>query len=661
VRAAGRDTTAAEREEFRAEAAEELGVAPQDVELTREGDRIEAEPALTEDQRFLDGLTGGAFAGVAETADRQIGRVVDVTGFDEEARADAAEAARTGVVLPSLAAGAAVAEGADRLGVGLPEVDTTGVRETADEAVETAGEGVILPAAASATAVEEGAERMGIDTDAVEAEVDATIDEVRAEVDRFSGREAGETIRETAGRAADAGEPLAEGAVAPAAATATAVEVGGDALEDRGIGAEEAATAGAAGIVTPEPLSTGTGIAVGAVAAGALAVGAARRSELEIPDPEEIGVGLGGAEIDAPEGRREETVELPLDETAVEEPPELSVPTDGAVTVTELDAPERPPDDTGELGAPTVEASPLLGGETAEEDTVDEDDSRFITEETLVDPDDRTGELARQQQEQALFENRRRFGDVVRDSVPEAPREEVPGEIDEIDDGIAGVGEPETAEGGELFGERFDRFIDEELRDVDDVTTVDREAVRLPGEEATGTDVGVLPEFDPGLGLDEALDTSPATDVGPTQEPIGFLGPDTGPDTGTAIPALEETPVETVTTTTAAPPAFDVPTPYATPAASSTATTDALETLTNTATGTSVGEATATSSVVETVQPEQLLTSAATADVSRRRRRPRTPDLDVFAFGEEDASDRGTEAFTFGFDPEVGLLSGDRL
>lgn len=132
---------------------------------------------------------------------------------------------------------------------------------------------------------------------------------------------------------------------------------------------------GAAGVATPEPTTSVGGAVLGTVAAGALAIDAARRSEFEVPEREEV---QETGEL-APGRGNPRSSELGVGEQVGSE---VSVPTGGTVDSGEIDVPERR-ESPGEIGVP--EAGVAVGrGETIGR----EDDRVEITEEDLIVPED---------------------------------------------------------------------------------------------------------------------------------------------------------------------------------------------------------------------------------------------------------------------------------
>jgi hypothetical protein len=111
----------------------------------------------------------------------------------------------------------------------------------------------------------------------------------------------------------------------------------------------------------------------------------------------------------------------------------------------------------------------------------DSDGSPFDVSDTRFDPERRRreerNEIARQQQEQVEFETQQRFGDEVRDRVPEF-RDEVrtrSNAADDIDDGVSGEGNPQTAGDSPVdldFEENFQASRDAARKPADDLREV---------------------------------------------------------------------------------------------------------------------------------------------------------------------------------------------
>ncbi|SNZ06155.1 hypothetical protein SAMN06269185_1068 [Natronoarchaeum philippinense] len=128
---------------------------------------------------------------------------------------------------------------------------------------------------------------------------------------------------------------------------------------------QAALTAAAAGVATPEPVSTGTGLAVGGLVAGGLALDAARRSEFELPTEQDQ------PEIEAPTEERSAEFEAPSDtdlggaevgvgETMVSS--ELEA-TDQMVQQSEVSVPSQPEQPTSGESVPTIEAAGQYTGQ----------------------------------------------------------------------------------------------------------------------------------------------------------------------------------------------------------------------------------------------------------------------------------------------------------
>ena len=316
----------------------------------------------------------------------------------------------------------------------------------------------------------------------------------------------------------------------------------------------ESAALPAAAVATPEPAST----AVGGAALGLSAVGVGtqfdettrvggpfapaglpaseidaptERSELPGEGPGELGVPdttVGGTgafgELDAPTERSE----LPAEGAG-----ELGVPdttVGGSGSQPEIETPERPPGDTTtEIGVPGIEAAQQIGQVRDEVELLDEAELEELRRQERSD-------VARQQFEQTIFEQRRDFGEIERETLPERDRF---GRrtFDDIGAGIAGQGEPETfGDRDETFAERFSRLIDEGAADR-------REQAQQPFVSTGGETVAAgeaedtsLFDFPRDVGSESALaETAPAPPVSD-----GIFGVGTDPADGAPMPADSE-------------------------------------------------------------------------------------------------------------------------
>jgi len=309
--------------------------------------------------------------------------------------------------------------------------------------------------------------------------------------------------------------------------------------------AQTAVAAGAAGIAAPEPTTTiGGAVVAGGAIAGAGAIDLAQRGEIEV-DPQEIDqdrselevsdASIGQAELEATATQRQAEIETPTEPTPINA--EIETPSTGDVL------------DGTEIGVPTAQAQQVVeiaGQERLVEDLdelLDEDEADRLRREEL-------SETARQQFEQQIFEQERTFGEIERETVPERDRFE-PIEIDDIGEGIAGRGDPETfGERDETFGERFDRIIEERQQEEqrffeqeDSVVTSTRpeqtEAAQQTEEFASAAFVGsfeapAAPEFSPppaATGVDEFQDigVSEWSDAG-FEQPAQFGTPQSETD-----------------------------------------------------------------------------------------------------------------------------------
>jgi len=224
--------------------------------------------------------------------------------------------------------------------------------------------------------------------------------------------------------------------------------------DDGGFGAEEALALGTAGVVTPEPA---TSIGGGVIAGGAaLALGASalsRRNEIEAPEDNqfvtsEIDVGPNDADV----------VEIEPGDVGPATT-EVDFAADG-VEAAEIDTPEQRTTD-GEVDIPNVEASNLVEPMSEEElddtDTIG-DEPDFIIDDSVIEDTGPTVEIPEEEQMTQIREELQRRQEFVRD-------------------------------------------------DVDDVTQVDREPVRFPGQSAEPT-VEADVEADTFEATDGAFDTA---------------------------------------------------------------------------------------------------------------------------------------------------------
>ncbi|MFD2655339.1 hypothetical protein ACFSUP_04390 [Gracilibacillus thailandensis] len=234
-------------------------------------------------------------------------------------------------------------------------------------------------------------------------------------------------------------------------------------------GTAEAATAATA-VAVPEPGSTAVGGAA-LIGAGAIAAGEAGRGRVEIDAPET-------AEEADPRVVTERTIPLESgsDVTELESPESLEDAQPASTTTVE--APETA-EETAPTSATTVEMpeeesqdpmvleTQTVTGVLREEEEVD-DDTVVVDDEpvTIIDePAEDTGQLAREQHEQQIWEQEQEFGEEITDSVPQQEGfDEV--DVNDIEGGISGQGEPQQAvETGETFAERFQRIAEESLED----------------------------------------------------------------------------------------------------------------------------------------------------------------------------------------------------
>jgi hypothetical protein len=372
------------REEFRSEAANEFGVDEQDVEVTAEtvpdpnsptgsSVQFEAEQELTDSQRFADGLTGGKVSGLVETGQRS--------------RQSAAEQIRPALNTAS-AVVTAPAQAAGETFSGAVEIPSQ-ITDAADSAGELASDAeqrfteAVQPARDSADSVEDS----------------VTVD----------ARDAGQNIS----------APLASGgrnATVSQNNTSTGEPVTD--FVDGDIGAEDVAAAGAAGVVTPEPI---TSVAGAGLVAGAGAVVAAN----------EINDRLQSGEIEAPDEREEFTqteIEVPSERqptsTSEIDAPESRTPTFGSEIntpteaesfgVAEIDVPtERQSTVPGEIDVPSVTTSGLIERPLERRD---ESQERVVLDEDTIADEGQTSVLNERERLQQIRDNLERRQQANRDN-----------------------------------------------------------------------------------------------------------------------------------------------------------------------------------------------------------------------------------------------------
>ena len=399
-----------------------------------------------------------------------------------------------------------------------------------------------------------------------------------------------------------------------------------DELVDSSVG-QTAVAAGAAGIAAPEPATTIGGAAVaGGAILGSAALDVSRRGEIDI-DPRDVQQDRSELEVGEP---RATTSELDVGRPR-REAGEVSRPTSPEPVSAEIETPQTGEVvDGSEIGVPRIEAQQATGmqreGRLVEDldELLDEEEAERLRREEL-------SETARQQQEQQIFEQRREFGEIERETIPERDRFE-PIEIDDIGEGIAGRGEPETfGERDETFAERFDRIIEERQQEEQQRFFEQQESVvtRRPGDQQTG-DVGTLADQTAATGF-----VAPAASQGSLNLPIGSVDDiaDTGVDSDVDDAADFGTePRTTETTATGQQPAFDTAQPTAFDAttepalAAETALNQAVETVDATVQQPAFAEPTVTQTAAQPGQQGQQ---------APRIPRPELPETDG-EFGDDE-------------------------
>ncbi|WP_202800999.1 hypothetical protein, partial [Halorubrum sp. T3] len=179
----------------------------------------------------------------------------------------------------------------------------------------------------------------------------------------------------------------------------------------------------------------------------------------------------------------------------------------------------------------------------------------MISGEDIDAPDDRTAEIARQQYQQSKFEVEQRFGEEVRDRVPERPTRDGPGETNDIGSGIAGEGNPGTfGIPGESLGERTRRITQQKERygnvpgaDLRDVTDFESGAGATSRFSSTGAGAGgvgsVSQTTDPtGIAPDPTVTGGPT--VGPVNDPTSIASTTAVTGTQEVDPASDPTGID---------------------------------------------------------------------------------------------------------------------
>jgi len=469
-----------QREQFRQDAADELDVAPDEVDVTRDGDEFRAERSLTESQSFFDGLTGGRVEGVVDAAGDARERAADAFG-------GAADVYGTAAAIPAAVTAGAADRAFDATGFEAPSVDVDfdeigaeaaalgddaldfGV-DAAESFASTTAEGapsqpMLGPDGATGVGQTEGSfDRTTESLDFAADEFERGAEFVSDFVPDADPRSAGETVREVTGDAQDflAGGAPTQPTLGPDGAQnidqgpveAPIVEEQSNNGDGPGFGAEEALALGTAGVVTPEPSTTvGGGILAGGAALALGASALSQRNEIEAPEDNqfvtsEIDVGPNDADV----------VEIEPGDVGPATT-EVDFAADG-VEAAEIDTPEQRTTD-GEVDIPNVEASNLVEPMSEEElddtDTIG-DEPDFIIDDSVIEDTGPTVEIPEEEQMTQIREELQRRQEFVRD-------------------------------------------------DVDDVTQVDREPVRFPGESAEPT-VEADVEADTFEATDGAFDTA---------------------------------------------------------------------------------------------------------------------------------------------------------
>ena len=506
-----------QRQDFRAEAADEFGVAVDDVEVEFDDGEFRARPDTRGSIDTSAGVTAIPFAGSGFGFD-DLPEPGDRLGFDdfrepiEREFDELAEAVDPATIVPPLdqTPGAEIADRVREFDV--EDIPGAGARIGADDIREFDVEDI--PGAGAQFGEED-----------VEA---AAVEAVEAFEDTPGGRAAG-AAREFdvedipgAGAQFDADDIEAAASEAVPAVEVEDIPGAGERIgfEDlprpgdraaREIGTAEAAfAAGAAGIAVPEPGTTVAGAGLATVAAGALVVDGVRRSEIDTPEQGDlIGGGAGvGTEIEAPETPEADRPEIVTPVEADVQPAELGVD-EASVDVTEI-----PVDEAGatvtEIDTPTVEADAIVDQPGSIEQPGD-----FITPEgpTIDDPlDEDTGAPAGAfvDREGVRFPAEEAFEPTVDESFEDDAVEFEPTEFDTV------TGPAVTSQPREVTAAEAESFVDVEA----------------------GTFDAVEPEFDAGP------DTTPA--FGPTSATEPATALDTGVEAGlpTATSTAEATPEE---------------------------------------------------------------------------------------------------------------------
>lgn len=510
----------AEIDAFREEAADELDVDPDDVEVTVDGDEVRAESTLTQSQAFFDELAGGRLEGVVEAG--------------QDAQEATGEAVSTGVqtvgtvsALPATLAGGAAARELEAVGFEAP-----GVGEVGDDFVEDVrgSRGEVVEAFDSgASEVQDVAE---------------PVTEVVEDAYEFGGqavpdvmpRDGAETITDAAGNTIDvltdtaaAGAP-SQPTLGPEGVSGVDTEPveapgvdneseGGDGLD---ISAKDAFALGAAGVVTPEPSTTIGGGVIAGGAALALGAGAlSQRNEIDVPEDgngrattTELDVGAGDADV----------VELEPGE-AGQSVSELDV---GAneVEATEIGVPDEPTGSTtGEVDVPTVEASGVLEqvseGELDDEETGIVDQPDFVIDDNVIEDTGPTVEIPEDEQMRQIREELERRQEFVREDTDftQVDREPVRTFGEEAAEPTV---EAEGFESTEAFDNAFESNFGSFTDPFAGIGAGNDVEAGVEGGLDTAVDSVADVEALPDVAAVEAVDTSVDTFADPSVEATGF-------------------------------------------------------------------------------------------------------------------------------------------
>jgi hypothetical protein len=289
-----------------------------------------------------------------------------------------------------------------------------------------------------------------------------------------------DTIAEAGENAQEFGAGLVEAGTNPRRTFDDAI----DAVEDQPGGGVIAASVP---VAAAEPTPFGE-IGVGTAAVAALGAGAAYGAGQELSRREVEELDEDQAELGVPEEPAgSQSGELTVDEDtgAVQR----EVPVDGISEENpEVEVPDQMDRSEIDVEDGTVRVPAELSGAFLEEQRDDEQTDEERLEELLADEEELSrrereelNELARQAQEQQLYEQEQRYGEQVRDSVPEFRDEPISDNSsqNDIGDGIAGEAQERSVDEEELIGsstegierdetlpvqENFERFMKEKRR-----------------------------------------------------------------------------------------------------------------------------------------------------------------------------------------------------